>query len=190
MRGEWCYFKSHFSKAQCEAIRDAVLLRDGQQATMGVEGKATDTEMRNSQIRFVQKDDPQLGFLFDKLWKLALAANDQWFGFHISKLDYIQMAEYDSAYRGEYKRHHDIFYMNGDPHYHRKLSCVVQLTDPAEYAGGDLTFFEVAESPNAQELREQGTVIFFPSFVHHAAMPVETGKRYSIAAWFDGPKWR
>lgn len=80
--------------------------------------------------------------------------------------------------------------MNGDPYYHRKLSCVIQLSDPATYEGGDLTFEHVAQYPNAEEMRQQGTAIFFPSFVRHAALPVTSGKRYSIAAWFDGPKWR
>jgi predicted 2-oxoglutarate/Fe(II)-dependent dioxygenase YbiX len=48
----------------------------------------------------------------------------------------------------------------------------------------------VQHYPNAEEMRQQGTVIFFPSFVRHAALPVTEGKRHSIAAWFDGPKWR
>ena len=26
--------------------------------------------------------------------------------------------------------------------------------------------------------------------VRHAALPVTDGTRYSLAAWFDGPKWR
>jgi len=51
-------------------------------------------------------------------------------------------------------------------------------------------FEHVSEYPNPAEMREQGTVIFFPSFTRHAALPVTAGKRYSVAAWFDGPKWR
>jgi len=26
--------------------------------------------------------------------------------------------------------------------------------------------------------------------LRHKATPVTKGKRYSLAAWFDGPKWR
>lgn len=191
MKGEWCYFKSYFAPEQCGRIVAAAMRRDPTEAKIGTaDGVKADTSFRRSLIRFVNKGDDDLGYLFDELWKLALWANRDWFDIHITKLDYFQIAEYDSADAGEYKTHHDIFYMNGDPHYHRKLSCVVQLSDPANYFGGDLSFSDIAAYPNPDELRQQGTVIFFPSFVRHAALPVTGGKRFSLAAWFDGPKWR
>jgi len=191
MKGEWCYFKSHFPADYCQHIIDVALTREAAQATIGTsDGVKPDNSFRRSAIRFVNKGDPQLDFLFDELWKLAIRANQDWFDVHISKMDYYQIAEYDSAEAGEYKTHHDIFYMNGDPYYHRKLSCVIQLSDPSTYEGGNLVFEHVAQHPNAEEMRQRGTVIFFPSFVRHAALPVTAGKRYSVAAWFDGPKWR
>jgi PKHD-type hydroxylase len=190
MKGEWCYFKSQFNKKYCDHIIETIKKRPANDATVGVQGADKLAEqVRRSKIRFIQKNDNELGYLFDDLWKLALIANDQWFNFHISKLDYMQVAEYDGAYQGEYKRHHDIFYMNNDPYYHRKLSCIVQLSDPNTYAGGDLELYELTCYPNKSELKDLGTVIFFPSFTSHAALPVTDGLRYSIAAWFDGPKW-
>jgi PKHD-type hydroxylase len=191
MRGEWCYFKSYLPDDICNQIVETALRREPNEGQIGTnDGVKADDSFRRSSIRFVQKDDAELGFLFNDLWKLAIRANHDWFDVHISKLDYYQIAEYDGERRGEYKTHHDIFYMNGDPIYHRKLSCVIQLSDPAAYEGGDLIFEQVQAYPDAAELKQQGTVIFFPSFVRHAAQPVTSGKRYSIAAWFDGPKWR
>lgn len=191
MRGEWCYFKSYFTKQQCDKMVETIQKRPHKDAQIGVNGTiATDSSFRKSNIRFVNKGDAELGYMFDELWKNAIVANNDWFNFHISKLDYLQFAEYDAATRGEYKTHHDVFYMNNDPVYHRKLSCVVQLSDPKTYKGGDLELMEVDVHPNKEEMRQQGTVIFFPSFVRHAALPVTEGKRHSIAAWFDGPKWR
>ena len=191
MRGEWCYFKSHFTKSQCDRIVETIQKRPHKDAQIGVNGTVTaDSSFRKSKIRFVNKGDAELGYMFDELWKTAIVANNDWFNFHISKLDYLQFAEYESANRGEYKTHHDVFYMNNDPVYHRKLSCIVQLSDPKTYKGGDLELMEVDAVPNKEEMRQQGTVIFFPSFVRHAALPVTEGKRHSIAAWFDGPKWR
>lgn len=191
MKGEWCYFKSHFPADYCERLVETVLSRPPQEAKIGTnEGIKEDTEFRRSSLWFVNQGDPELGYLFDELWKLAIRANHDWFNIHISKIDYYQIAEYDSVNQGEYKTHHDIFYMNGDPNYHRKLSCVIQLSDPNTYEGGDLVFEHVSDYPNPAEMREQGTVIFFPSFTRHAALPVTAGKRYSVAAWFDGPKWR
>jgi PKHD-type hydroxylase len=191
MRGEWCYFKSYLPAEYCNRMIEVALSRPAEDAKIGTnEGVQTDNSFRRSNIRFFNRGDVELDYVSDELWKLALRANQDWFDVHISKLDYFQIAEYDSAYAGEYKTHHDIFYMNGDPYYHRKLSCVIQLSDPNTYEGGDLTFEHVAAYPNAEEMRQQGTVIFFPSFVRHAAQPVTAGKRYSLAAWFDGPKWR
>ena len=191
MKGEWCYFKSYFPADYCQHIIDTALRREPSEAQIGTrDGIQKDDSFRRSSIRFVNKGDPELDYLFDELWKLAIRANQDWFDLHISKLDYYQIAEYDSANRGEYKTHHDIFYMNGDPYYHRKLSCVIQLSDPATYEGGDLVFEHVEHQPNHEDMRQQGTAIFFPSFIRHAALPVTAGKRYSIASWFDGPKWR
>jgi PKHD-type hydroxylase len=168
-----------------------VLTRKAGEAQIGTKGGIkADTSYRRSKIWFVNKGDAELDYLFDELWKLAIRANQDWFDVQISKLDYYQIAEYDGESKGEYKTHHDIFYMNGDPYYHRKLSCVIQLSDPATYEGGDLKFDQVTNMPDREEMREQGTVVFFPSFIRHAALPVTKGKRYSVAAWFDGPKWR
>lgn len=190
MKGEWCYFQNVFTPDECDYIIQEGLKIPGNKAKLGVEGSLTDTNYRNSDIRFFQHTDPQFKFIFDRLWQNAIVANREWFQFNINKLDYIQMAEYDSSYKGFYSRHHDVFWMNNDPVYHRKMSCVVQLTDDSKYEGGNLELFNLKEYPNKNEVRKQGTAFFFPSFIEHQACPVTTGIRYSLAAWFDGPKWQ
>jgi len=189
MRGEWCYFKSHFTPEECKTILEMGLQLPAEDAKLGVDGAYSNDQWRKSKIRFIKKEHTQFEWLFDRMWKMAIRANDDYFDFHLSKIDYMQLAEYDSAYQGEYKKHHDVFWMNNDPKYHRKISSVVQLTDPSEYEGGNFEVF--ADSvPNAEELRTQGTAIFIPSFLDHQATQVTSGVRYSLACWFDGPKWR
>lgn len=190
MKGEWCYFQSHFTPQQCKKIIEDASKLPVQQATLGVDGETVLTEYRRSKVRFIHKTDPTFTWLFDELWKMAIQCNDEWFQLHISKLDYMQLAEYDSDYLGEYKEHHDVFWINGDSPYHRKLTCVVQLSDPMTYDGGNLELTESVESPNPENIRAQGTAIFFPSLMRHKATPVIGGVRYSLACWFDGPKWR
>jgi PKHD-type hydroxylase len=190
MRGEWCYFRQHFSPDVCKRILDLGLQLPVQDATLGVEGKQVDNQIRKSKVRFIQKTDPNFTWLFDEMWKMAIRANDDWFHIHITKIDYMQLAEYDESYVGEYKEHHDVFWINNDPYYHRKLSSVTQLTNPDEYEGGNLELLDMSQYPDAQELRTQGTSIFFPSMFRHRATPVTKGTRYSLACWFDGPKWR
>jgi len=190
MNGEWCYFDSVFSKQECEDILKSTESVIGQKAALGVEGTVRDEETRRSTIKFLHNKDSRFQHIFDKLWKLAIEANDDFFRFHITRLDYLQLAEYTAEERGEYKNHHDVFWINNDPIYHRKLSAIIQLTDPDEYEGGDFRLVDVQEQPDAKAIRKQGTVIFFPSFFTHRAEPVTKGTRHSIAAWMDGPKWR
>ena len=193
MNGEWCYFNGKFSPQFCKQVIDIGMTIPSQAAALGVNGLSarSDNSYRRSDIRFIDKTDKRFEFLFDALWKCAIEANDAWFNFHISKLDYIQFAEYTAAQQGEYKRHHDVFWINNDPKYHRKLSAVVQLSDPTDYEGGELQLFDLSNgAPDPTDLKRQGTALFFPSFVPHAVTPVTKGTRYSLAIWFDGPKWR
>ena len=192
MKGEWCYFKEYLNKADCEEIIENALTIEPQQAVLGAQGTELDVNLdyRRSLVRFISKDDWRFQKLFDILWKTAIQANHDYFNVHITKLDYIQFAEYDASYQGEYKDHHDVFWMNGDDFYHRKLSCVLQLSDPNTYEGGNLEFVDTVYFPDANDLRQQGTLTYFPSFFRHRATAVTRGVRYSIAACFDGPKWR
>lgn len=192
MKGEWCYFKQYLSKAECEEIIQNALTIEPQQAIVGANGTELDVrpDYRRSLVRFINKDDWRFQKLFDILWKTAIMANHDFFNVHITKLDYIQFAEYDASYEGEYKDHHDVFWINGDDYYHRKLSCVLQLSDPNDYEGGNLEFIDTIHFPDANDIRQQGSLTYFPSFFRHRATPVIRGTRYSIAAWFDGPKWR
>lgn len=66
----------------------------------------------------------------------------------------------------------------------RKLSVSVQLSDPSEYQGGTLEFFngEFVSAP-----LEQGSLVVFPSFVFHRVVPVTEGTRHSLVAWMNGP---
>jgi PKHD-type hydroxylase len=192
MKGEWAYYKSKYTKAQCEFIMNVAKSRPAQDAKIGVKGETAIGDHRKSKVRFVQPNDHQLAHIFDDIWKMAIQANNNFFNFHLSKLDYLQIAEYDGngEIKGEYKKHRDVFYMNNDLEYHRKLSVIIQLSDPSTYEGGEFELYGVSQHPDASEIKTQGAVIFFPSFIEHAALPVTKGMRYSIAGWIDGPHWR
>jgi len=68
----------------------------------------------------------------------------------------------------------------------RKLSMTVQLSPPADYAGGDLEF--VGHTRAAA--RERGSATIFPAYVGHRVSPVERGTRRSLVAWASGPSFR
>ena len=66
-----------------------------------------------------------------------------------------------------------------------KLSCVVQLVPKEAFSGGVLT---VAET-EAFEL-DVGDAVFFPAHMIHTVSAVESGERYVLAAWAQGPEIR
>ena len=187
MKGEWCHVTAYFSKEYCNNILDQAKNIPFQKATLGENAETIVDQFRKSDVKWLYPHEFKQ--LYDDVWKLQIEINREWFGFRVDNLEYIQLARYDGNIQGEYKRHKDVFWVNNKTR-HRKLSAVIQLTDPNEYEGGDLSFFDCSEYPNPKEIRQQGTIIFFPSFIDHQANPVLKGVRHSLALWFEGPKWR
>ena len=71
----------------------------------------------------------------------------------------------------------------------RKLSFVLQLSDPDDYEGGNLQLLD--ESGNTYFApRKRGTVILFDSRTQHRVLPVKSGLRKSIVGWTVGPRWK
>lgn len=72
----------------------------------------------------------------------------------------------------------------------RKISVTINLSPEASYKGGMLKF---DYGPHAQtrfhectEIKDQGSMIVFPSFQYHQVTPVTEGTRYSLVAWITG----
>ena len=69
----------------------------------------------------------------------------------------------------------------------RKLSLSVQLSDGADYDGGDLRFPGPTDEPAP---RERGALIALPSFVTHRVEPVTRAERLSLVSWISGRPFR
>jgi PKHD-type hydroxylase len=78
----------------------------------------------------------------------------------------------------------------------RKLSMTVNLCPDNSYEGGDLKFdFGLHKKEEDRfhlctEIRPQGSIIIFPSFLYHCVAPVTKGTRYSLVLWALGEKWK
>ena len=70
----------------------------------------------------------------------------------------------------------------------RKLSMVLQLTDPSEYEGGDLQLLETEDPVTLK--RDQGTVLFFPSYTPHRVTEITRGTRNSVVGWTTGKPYK
>lgn len=80
-------------------------------------------------------------------------------------------------------------FLNKNIQYVRKLSVVLQLTDPDEYEGGNLELINESGDPYIAP-RIRGTVIIFDSRTQHRVMPITKGKRKSLVGWIVGPRWK
>lgn len=118
------------------------------------------------------------------MWHYTFQANRQLFGFDLDGNINAQFTQYDSAESGHYDWHIDCF-SNNHFAYDRKLSAILALSDPSEYAGGEL---HVGHDTVLRP--EKGTIIVFPSFLYHKVSPVTEGIRHTLVSWADGPKFR
>ena len=71
----------------------------------------------------------------------------------------------------------------------RKLSFIVQLSDPDEYEGGNVQFLG-ADKKSYFAPRKRGSVIVFDSRTPHRVCKVTKGTRKSLVGWVVGPRWR
>mgnify|MGYP003625991498 CR=1 FL=1 len=122
---------------------------------------------------------------------LGVNINNEAFGFDINQLEACQFTLYEESNSGHYDWHIDTNWLDETSMRHRKISVVIQLSDPSEYKGGEL---EIQDSNlNSQQLKEtmqKGSVITFPSFVQHRVKPITKGKRMSLIGWVVGAKFR
>jgi PKHD-type hydroxylase len=72
----------------------------------------------------------------------------------------------------------------------RKLSMTINITHPEEYDGGLLKFdfgpHRKERYHECEEIKPRGSIIVFPSFLHHQVTPVTKGTRYSLVLWTLG----
>jgi PKHD-type hydroxylase len=183
-----------FTRKQCDRIVDLGLSlpRDAGLVTGGTDDEAEDAETRRADIAWIPAEGDHL-WIFDRLARAVGRAN------RLYKFDLLGFTEdaqftcYDS--RGSfYDWHQDG--LEGDLA-GRKLSVVVQLSEPDEYEGGDLELFSVTagRAPDAladwrARARRRGAAIVFPAFEHHRVTPIRGGARYSLVCWVGGPPFR
>ena len=186
MRSMWQMWKGYMPAPECDRlIAQALTINPVQATTFG-----NVPNLRRSKVRWIQRVDPAWDWLFRDIEYVCKRANTA-FGFDINVFHEIQFTEYDASESGHYGWHEDLRWIpNGESNSQRKLSFVMQLTEPDTYEGGDLEFQINEPCPRPEDLRVKGTTIVFPSFIKHRVTPLTRGKRYSLVTWYEGPPFR
>ena len=124
--------------------------------------------------------------LEDRIFRTVFLTNSSTYRYHLDgydKKDPPLVFKYSADRDDHYTWHTDS--ISGDSV--RKLSFTIQLTNPTEYAGGDLEFMPAITD---KKIREQGTMTIFPSYMVHRVAPVTSGVRHTIVGWIYGPDFR
>jgi len=146
-------------------------------------GAGSDLSYRRSKVDWIG-NAPDTEWVFKKLGEVVSILNAKYFNFDLIGFgEHLQLTNYDNAEHGMYGWHQD--YGVGAS---RKLSMVVQLTDPSEYEGGNLQI-RTEKEPNTVR-KQRGLIAVFPSYVLHQVTPVTQGSRQSLVAWVSGPRFK
>lgn len=185
--------------------RDLTEKFDSQMADSKLHGDALNKEKRNSKNAWVPTTNWVGGFV----WHYIERANRENFLYDLRNIDgeSMQFTKYgpgefygwhnDAGLANQYKpvsvgnRAQGLAqdYLNEKVEMVRKLSFVVQLSDPDDYEGGNLQLLDES-GQNYVAPRQRGTVILFDSRTQHRVLPVKSGLRKSIVGWTVGPRWK
>ncbi len=140
-------------------------------------------EVRKSNIVWLGLCEESKWF-YERLARIVTDFNNQYFKFDLNGIiEAVQFTHYKHP-DGKYKAHLDKIY-NGTV---RKLSAVVQLTNPNKYLGGELWLHQGPE-PMIVE-KHQGQLTMFPSYTLNEVTSVTKGERHSLVCWVNGKPFK
>ena len=176
------WFENGFTTQEVDTIVNGSLEYEFQRAVIMDEGN-TD-KFRKSNIKWLPFDS-KWEWVIDKIMSQVTEANNAIWNFELkSIIDNIQYTEYEGN-GGHYDWHLDI---GPGSISHRKISIVVQLSDPNDYVGGDLQIMTGSEYTTIP--RGKGNVVIFPSFLLHRVVPLTSGNRKSLVLWVGGDHYK
>jgi PKHD-type hydroxylase len=170
-----------------QELNEIVTQADQVKKVSSTVGSGAVSDYRVCDIAWLESDEIESDFdwIYATLADAISQANNEHFQFDLTYLTALQYTVYNGSAHSNYQKHLDV----GRQFPNRKLSFSVQLSDDAEYIGGDLRFHYIKNQPEVAP-REKGTVVFFPSWIVHDVTPVTQGKRRSLVGWVNGPNFK
>ena len=148
-------------------------------------GNYNNKNIRESKISWVPINNETM-WMYQKLTDCIKIVNESYFEYELTKMEKIQFTRYYCEEKSFYTRHVDS--NHGFIPDNRKLTFVMQLSDPDEYEVGEL-LLHVGKDPISIE-KEKGLIVFFPSYILHECTPVTFGNRNTLVGWVHGPKFK
>lgn len=179
----WVWWEGAFTEQELNWLQQQAVNANNR-AQVGGNAQGEDlARIRRSKISWLNNTDEHR-WVFEKLAHVASSLNAQFYRFDLTGFgEALQLTNYDQSEHGMYGWHQDY-----NAKISRKLSLVLQLTDPSQYEGGNL---EITVGGDVQKVRKQrGLIAAFPSYTLHQVTPVTQGNRQSLVAWVSGPAFK
>lgn len=181
----YCFWENTFTNDELNYLQNEAL-ESKEKARVGDSQNLEEIhKIRRTKVSWIEYNKEN-HWLFKKLSDVVSTLNSQFYGFDLTGFgEPIQLTNYDGIDNGMYGWHQDY----GGNQISRKLSLVLQLTDPSEYEGGNLQMFS-GGGKILNIKKQRGLIVVFPSYQYHQVTPVSQGKRQSLVAWISGPFFR
>jgi len=171
------------TKTQCEMLRqDAEVIGMKRATVMKKDGTTRRSFARSCSSCWVPMAT-HYKWLYSIVNELTMAVNAEHYRFDITGVQQLQILKYNPLQ--QFWWHYDTYTSEAPV---RKMTMVVNLSDPSEYLGGGLQV--KADLENARFIRDQGAGCWFPSYIEHRARAPIWGTRWVLVAWLTGPSWR
>ncbi|HBM58955.1 2OG-Fe(II) oxygenase [Salipiger marinus] len=173
-----------FSETDCSRLIE--IARGAEASDARLVGQQRAHNLRRADLVWLD-DVPETGWVMDRIIELVRQANRDTYGFDLDAFDEsAQVARYGAEREGHFDWHSDVG--EGRLASRRKLTMVVQLSEPDAYEGGGLEVMPSSHVVTA--VRSRGQATLFPSYLLHRVTPVTGGERFSLTIWAHGPAFR
>lgn len=187
-----------YAEQFCEKETGKVGMQDPNATPEEQEANNLREKIRSCDISWIKPMDERSQIIHQQIDMLLVDAGRNYFGFDIWQggTEAIQYTEYTFHEEKEVKDHYG-WHMDSaivTPNQSdRKLSYTIQLSHHSDYTGCDFEFpnsYEDDSGWDADLVKQKGTAIIFPSFMHHRVTPITGGHRKALVGWGRGPKFR
>ena len=156
---------------------------EGAERNGAVGNSQQDSTVRRSRVGWLDLVTEN-NWVFEKLSHVVSSINSVNYQFDLTGFgEPLQLTNYKSEETGMYGWHQDF-----GGKISRKLSVVLQLSDPSEYEGGNLQIYNGVVPSTVS--KQRGLLAIFPSYTLHQVTPVTQGSRQSLVAWVSGPNFK
>lgn len=178
------WYEKVFTDEEIETIKEYAKTQAVVAAKIAGEDAPAPDEIRKTKVSWLSLT-PETVWIYERMANIVKELNAQYYNFDLYGFcEDMQFTIYEET-ESHYTWHIDMGDNSNAP---RKMSIVLQLSDPSEYEGGELQVRTRAEPETVN--KQKGLATMFPAYTLHRVTPVTKGARYTLVIWVCGPAFK